>query len=512
MKDKKGRLIAYLFRTAGRGRTGTDITVHRILSPACLPIPPPRLLSKSGAKVLLFSEICKKKTFFLSLFRQKTQKTCIYPNFYVILWANLVAYTYIHMPMSNKHKIINDPVFGFLDIPSDTIYDILQHPYVQRLNRIRQLGLSYFVYPGAMHSRFLHSLGAMHLMQEAIHSLRQKGVSISNEEAEAAMIAILLHDVGHGPFSHVLEHTLVDGITHEDISLLMMESLVECGRWMADGKQTIELAIRIFKNEYEKHFLHQLISSQLDVDRMDYLCRDSFFCGVSEGTIASARLIKMMNVVGDKLVLEAKGIYSVEKFLVARRLMYWQVYLHKTSVAAEQLLIKILQRAKALVESGKTTLFCSPALHYFLYNQVTAADFSHSSKALQQYALLDDSDVLSAIKTWQTAEDRTLALLSQAFTNRRLFKGTLIQQPLSTKEIEQLRQDYAERLGVSIEEADYFFVEHVSTNSTYSEKGDTIDILYNDGTVRDIAQASEILDLEALTRKPKKLYLFKYRI
>ena len=423
----------------------------------------------------------------------------------------MVAYKYIHMPMSNKHKIINDPVFGFLDIPSDTIYDILQHPYVQRLNRIRQLGLSYFVYPGAMHSRFLHSLGAMHLMQEAIHSLRQKGVSISNEEAEAAMIAILLHDVGHGPFSHVLEHTLVDGITHEDISLLMMESLVECGGWMADGKQTIELAIRIFKNEYEKHFLHQLISSQLDVDRMDYLCRDSFFCGVSEGSIASARLIKMMNVVGDKLVLEAKGIYSVEKFLVARRLMYWQVYLHKTSVAAEQLLIKILQRAKHLATTGHE-LFCSPALHYFLYNRVTAAQFTIHSEALEQYALLDDSDVLSAIKTWQHANDKVLAMLSLAFTNRQLFRGTLLDHAMDENEKTLLRKLYAERLGVSLEEADYFFVEHVSTNSTYSEKGDTIDILYNDGSVRDIAQASEILDLEALTRKPKKLYLFKYRI
>ena len=412
----------------------------------------------------------------------------------------MVAYTYIHMPMPNKHKIINDPVFGFLDIPSDTIYDILQHPYVQRLNRIRQLGLSYFVYPGALHSRFLHSLGAMHLMQDAIHNLRQKGISISNQEAEAAMIAILLHDIGHGPFSHVLEHTLVDGITHEQLSLLMMEAI-----------PAPKLAIRIFKNEYERHFLHQLISSQLDVDRMDYLCRDSFFCGVTEGSVASARLIKMMNVVDDKLVLEAKGIYSVEKFLVARRLMYWQVYLHKTSVAAEQLLIKILQRAKYLATTGHE-LFCSPALHYFLYNHITAADFSVHSLALEQFALLDDSDVLSAIKTWQHADDKVLALLSQAFTNRRLFRGTLIDDPMDESEITLLRQLYAEQLGVSESEADYFFVEHLSTNSTYSEKGDAIDILYNDGAVRDIAEASEILDLKALTRKPKKLYLFQYRL
>ena len=412
----------------------------------------------------------------------------------------MVAYTYIHMPMSNKHKIINDPVFGFLSIPSDTIYDILQHPYVQRLNRIRQLGLSYTVYPGALHSRFLHSLGAMHLMQDAIHNLRQKGIVISDEEAEAAMIAILLHDLGHGPFSHVLEHTLVEGITHEEISLLMMEAI-----------PAPELAIRIFKNEYERHFLHQLISSQLDVDRLDYLCRDSFFCGVSEGTVASARLIKMMNVVEDKLVLEAKGIYSVEKFLVARRLMYWQVYLHKTSVAAEQLLIKILQRAKHLAATGHE-LFCSPALHYFLYNHVTAAQFTIHSEALEQYALLDDSDVLSAIKTWQHADDKVLAMLSQAFTNRQLFRGTLLDRAMDENDKTLLRKLYAEQLGISETDADYFFVEHVSTNSTYSEKGDAIDILYKDGSVRDIAQASEILDLEALTRKPEKRYLFQYRL
>lgn len=402
--------------------------------------------------------------------------------------------------MPNKRKIINDPVFGFLDIPSERLYDILQHPYVQRLNRIRQLGLSYFVYPGAMHSRFLHSLGAMHLMQEAIRSLRTKGIVISDEEAEGAMVAILLHDLGHGPFSHVLEHTLVEGITHEQISLLMMEAI-----------PAPEMAIRIFKDEYPRRFLHQLISSQLDVDRMDYLCRDSFFCGVTEGSVASARLIKMMNVVNDKLVLEAKGIYSVEKFLVARRLMYWQVYLHKTSVGAEQLLIKILQRAKALAAQGQE-LFCSPALHYFLYNRVSAKDFYVGSEALNTYALLDDSDVLSAIKVWQSSEDRVLSLLSQAFTNRRLFKGTLLEAPMEEADERLLRQLYATRLGVSEDDASYFFTEHVSTSNTYSEKGDTIDILYNDGSVRDIAEASEILDLEALTRKPKKIYLFQYRL
>ncbi len=288
--------------------------------------------------------------------------------------------------MANKRKIINDPVFGFLSIPNELIYDVLQHPYVQRLNRIRQLGLSYLVYPGAMHSRFGHSLGAMHLMHEAIASLRLKGVEITPEEETSAMIAILLHDIGHGPFSHVLEHTIVDGVTHEDISLLMMERINE------DLHGQLATAIAIFKNEYKKHFLHQLISSQLDVDRMDYLCRDSFFTGVQEGRVASERLLKMLDVRDDKLVVQIKGIYSVEKFLVARRLMYWQVYLHKTSVAAEQHLIKILSRAKELAHNGKE-LFCSPALRYFLYQHVTFADFETHSEALEQYALLDDNDV-----------------------------------------------------------------------------------------------------------------------
>ena len=401
-------------------------------------------------------------------------------------------------------KIINDPVFGFLSVPNDTLLSVLQHPYVQRLNRIRQLGLSYFVYPGAMHSRFLHSLGAMHLMEEAISSLRQKGVEVSHNESVAAMAAILLHDIGHGPFSHVMEHTLVDGITHEEVSLMMMEHINR------DLGGVLDRAIAIFKDEYPKHFLHQLISSQLDVDRLDYLCRDSFFCGVTEGSVASARILKMMNVVDDKLVVEEKGIYSVEKFLVARRLMYWQVYLHKTSVAAEQLLIKILERAKRLAAEDKE-LFCSPALHYFLYNHVTAEEFAHSDYALQQYALLDDSDILSAIKVWMSSDDRVLSALCQCFTNRRLFKGRLLDAPLTEEERQSLREQYAAQLGVSEKDAEYFFVEHVSTSNTYSEKDDSIDILYKDGTIRDIADASDMLNIQTLTYKPKKLYLFYYK-
>ena len=437
--------------------------------------------------------------------------------------------------MANKRKIINDPVFGFLSIPNELIYDVLQHPYVQRLNRIRQLGLSYLVYPGALHSRFGHSLGAMHLMHEAISSLRLKGVEITDEEATAAMIAILLHDIGHGPFSHVLEHTLVDGVTHEDISLLMMERINEdlsklrvlCPRARSEGMESLELreveeskveshkpldmAIAIFKNEYPKHFLHQLISSQLDVDRMDYLCRDSFFTGVQEGRVASERLLKMLDVRDDRLVVQVKGIYSVEKFLVARRLMYWQVYLHKTSVAAEQHLIKILSRAKELARGGMP-LFCSPALRYFLYQKVTFDMFSPTSEALEQYALLDDNDVLCAIKAWISSEDKVLSALSRSFINRQLFRGEQLDAPLTAEQQKALNECYAQALGISEEEASYCWSEHVSTINTYSEKADSIDILYSDGTIRDISEASEILDLAALTRKPIKRYLFKYRI
>ena len=415
--------------------------------------------------------------------------------------------------MLNKRKIINDPVFGYLTIPNDLIFDVLQHPFVQRLSRIRQLGLSYLVYPGAVHTRFSHSLGAMYLMQEGIQSLRSKGVEITDEEATAAQIAILLHDIGHGPFSHVLEHTLVEGVTHEDISLLMMERINEdlSRKSKAPSRKPLDMAIAIFKNEYKKHFLHQLISSQLDVDRMDYLCRDSFFTGVQEGRVASERLLKMLDVHNDRLVVQVKGIYSVEKFLVARRLMYWQVYLHKTSVAAEQLLIATLRRAKDLAENG-AELFCSPALHYFLYGEVKKADFGLDSEALHQYALLDDSDIYCAIKAWTQGEDKVLRLLGEALLNRQLFRGTLLTEPLSQQQQDLLKKEYAQRLGITEKEAEYFFVEHISTSNTYSEKEDRIDIIYGDGTVRDIAEASEILDLTSLTRKPIKRYLFRYRL
>ena len=413
--------------------------------------------------------------------------------------------------MTSTRKIINDPVFGFLNIPDGVIYHVLQHPYLQRLSRIRQLGLSFFVYPGAMHTRLLHSLGAMHLMQEAINVLSQKGIGVSNTEAQAAMLAILLHDVGHGPFSHVMEHTLVDGITHEEISLMMMQQIKKdmLHDQLPTYAEALDLAIKIFKDEYPKHFLHQLISSQLDVDRLDYLCRDSFFCGVTEGSVASARILKMINVVDNHLVVEAKGIDSVEKFLVARRLMYWQVYLHHTSVAAEQLLIKILQRAKQLARKGEE-LFCSPALHYFLYQHITAEVMQTQDAALYWYTMLDDSDLLSAIKVWSTLQDTTLRELCLAFTNRRLFKGERINDALSNEQRLGLIKRYMEQFNISEQDAEFFFVEHVSTSNTYSENGESIGIFFKDGSVRDIAEASDMLNMETLTYKPQKRYLFRW--
>lgn len=411
-------------------------------------------------------------------------------------------------------KIINDPVFGFLNIPDGVLYHILQHPYMQRLNRIRQLGLSFFVYPGAMHSRFLHSIGAMYLMQEAIQVLRAKGVAITDDECTASMAAILMHDLGHGPFSHVFEEAgmLAGDITHEDISLMMMANIKkESANLKGENYEPLlSLAIDIFQDKYHKHFLHQLISSQLDVDRLDYLSRDSFFCGVTEGSVASARILKMMNVVDNHLVVEAKGIYSVEKFLVARRLMYWQVYLHHTSVAAEQLLIKILERAKYLASQGNE-LFCSPALCYFLYNSVSAQLMHNDPQALRWYTMLDDSDLLSAIKVWSTNNDKVLSVLCDAFTNRRLFKGEIISDSLNTDQRNQLVTNYMSRYGISAKEAEYFFIEHISTSNTYSEKGESIGILFKDGTVRDIAQASDMLNMETLTFKPQKRYLFKLK-
>lgn len=407
--------------------------------------------------------------------------------------------------MSNKRKIINDPVFGFIGVPNDFLYDLLQHPYVQRLNRIRQLGMSFMVYPGAMHTRFLHSLGAFHLMQEAVACLRQKGISISHEEGNAVMAAILLHDIGHGPFSHVLERTLVREISHESLSLMMMEQMNK----ETDG--LLSNAIQIFKDEYHRPFLHQMISSQLDMDRLDYLCRDSFFCGVNEGTVASARILKMLNVADDKLVVEAKGIYSVEKFLVARRLMYWQVYLHKTSVAAEQMLINILRRAKQLAAKG-VSLFASPALQWFLYRDVTSRQFQENPQALQSYALLDDSDILSAIKVWSSANDVVLSALCRAFTNRSLFKVKVLTSPVQSDELADMHERYMHHFGITREEANFFCGIHSVSTDTYSAKDDSIGILYKDSTIQDISDASDMLNIQVLTKRIEKHYLFYYKL
>lgn len=418
--------------------------------------------------------------------------------------------------MPSKQKIINDPVFGFVRIKSDLLYDILQHPYVQRLGRIKQLGVSNLVYPGAVHTRLLHSLGAMHLMHEAIHNLREKEIEVSQSEEIASMAAILLHDVGHGPFSHVLENTLVSGVSHEEISLLMMrqinQDLTRSGQMNLQGEieRPLDEAIAIFRDEYPRHFLHQLISSQLDVDRMDYLSRDSFFCGVTEGSIASQRILKMLNVQDDRLVVDSKGIYSVEKFLVARRLMYWQVYLHKTSVAAEMLLIHILTRAKELAARGED-IFGSPALRFFLYRNITRDDFTLGSEALRHYAQLDDTDIHSALKVWAESDDIILSTLSRAYTDRQLFKGRELRKPLSETDLQQLREQYAERFGISLSEAEYFFAEHVIQSRAYSASDDSIDILYPDGTIRNIADASDMWNLKELTTKVQHNYLYYYK-
>lgn len=406
---------------------------------------------------------------------------------------------------NNKRKIINDPVFGFINIPNDFLFDVIQHPYFQRLNRIKQLGLSSFVYPGAQHTRLQHSLGAMYLMGEAITQLRQEGHEITPAEAEAARACILLHDIGHGPFSHTLERSLVSGISHEEISLLMMQKInSEMG-----GK--LDMALSIFDNSYPKRFLHQLVSGQLDMDRLDYLSRDSFYSGVSEGIIGAARIIKMLNLHDDQLVVEAKGIYSIEKFLVARRLMYWQVYLHKTSVAAEIMLMNILRRAKVLARRGEV-LFATPALHYFLYNEIDKKQFVQSEKALEHFAMLDDSDIISAIKVWASQPDIVLSTLCRNFTNRKLFKVEILPYGIDNEKQEKYTEQYSEYFNVNSQDATYFWgLETVSTD-TYSPADDNINILYKDGTIRDIADASDMLNITVLTKRAAKHFFCYYQI
>jgi len=402
--------------------------------------------------------------------------------------------------MDTKHKIINDPIFGFINVPDEFIYRIINHPYVQRLNRIRQLGLAFYVYPGAVHTRFHHSLGAMHLMSEAINQLRSNGHPISDEEKSGAMACILMHDIGHGPFSHALENTLVKNIHHEEISLQLMKRM---NREM-NGK--LDLAIAIFKDTYPKRFLHQLVSGQLDVDRLDYLRRDSFFTGVTEGNIGSARILKMLNLKDDKLVIEAKGIYSIENFLMARRLMYWQVYLHKTAVAAENMMINTLRRAKQLAYQGME-LNVTSALHYFLYNQVDKAAFEDHREALNYFVELDDNDIWCALKAWEKLPDKVLSLLSSGLLNRNLFKIEINQTPIPREIIFERTAMYARNFGLSPEEASYLISTDAISTDMYREEDDSIAILYKEGNVKDVSLASDMMNIQLLSKKIKKYYL-----
>ena len=405
----------------------------------------------------------------------------------------------------NDIKTIIDPVFGIINVTRGLLLQIVKKPLMQRLSRIKQLGMASVVYPGAQHTRFQHSLGAFHLMSEAIKVLSQKGIFIFDSEAEAVQAAILMHDIGHGPFSHVLENTLIHGISHEEISLMMMDKMnKEMG-----GELT--LAIKIFRDEYPKRFLHQLISSQLDMDRLDYLRRDSFFTGVTEGNIGSARIIKMLNVVDDQLVIDYKGIFSIENYLTSRRLMYWQVYLHKTTVACEKVLVNALLRAKKLASEG-VELFASPALHYFLYNDVDAAHFSIDSEALQHYIDLDDNDIWSAVKVWKDSDDKVLALLSADLIERRPFRVEIHDEEVSDERIAELRKELAEHFGITPEDAWFLISLNTIQKDMYDIHDDHISILNKDNTLKDIAEASEILNVELLSKKIRKYYLCYQRM
>ena len=405
----------------------------------------------------------------------------------------------------NDVKIINDPVFGFIKIPRGLLYSIVEHPLFQRLNRINQLGLASVVYPGARHTRFQHSLGAFHLMSEAILNLQQKGIFIFESEAEAVEAAILMHDIGHGPFSHVLENTLIHGISHEDISLMMMEEI----NHSLNGQ--LNLAISIFKGDYPKNFLHQLISSQLDMDRLDYLRRDSFYTGVTEGNIGSARIIKMLNVIDDSLVVEQKGIYSLENYLTTRRLMYWQVYLHRTCVAYEKVLVNMLNRAKELVRQGHD-VFASPALYYFLSNDVDAEWFITHQEALANYEELDDSDIWSAMKAWKHHHDKILSTLATDMLDRRIFKVEVHEDPIPQERIDKLLEDIAQKMDIPIEDAHYMMSLNTIQKDMYNVDDDSISILYKNGEIKDISEASELLNVQLLSKKIRKYYLCYQRL
>jgi HD superfamily phosphohydrolase len=399
----------------------------------------------------------------------------------------------------NKKKIINDPVYGFISIPTELVFDLIEHPYFQRLRYIKQLGMTHLVYPGALHTRFHHALGAMHLMKMTIETLRSKGHEINAAEEEAVTIAILLHDVGHGPFSHALEHTIVKGVSHEDVSIMLMDKLNQ----QFNGQLTT--AISIFKGTYAKQFLHELVSSQLDMDRLDYLNRDSFFTGVSEGVISSDRIIKMLNVRDDHVVIEEKGIYSVEKFIIARRLMYWQVYLHKTVIAAEQLLVKILERSRELVLRGEK-LFATPALSHFLNRELTRDEFIKDGH-LEIFTRLDDTDILSAVKVWATSDDFVLAKLCSDFVHRKLFHVDITNAKADKKQVAALSSKAMAKYGIKESEVHYFVFTDSIKNNAYRVGDGNIGVLMKDDTVKDIATASDYSNLEALAKTVKKYIL-----
>lgn len=400
----------------------------------------------------------------------------------------------------NGRKIFNDPVYGFITVGDPLLFDLIEHPWFQRLRRIRQLGMTDMVYPGALHTRFHHSVGAMHLMNQAMIALRIKGVDISDQECLDAAVAILLHDIGHGPFSHALEHSIVDNLHHETLSQLYINKLNEA----FDGQ--LEGAIKIFQNSCERKFLHQLVSSQLDMDRLDYLKRDSFYTGVSEGVVNAERIIKMLNVIDDKLVVEEKGIYSIEKFIIARRLMYWQVYLHKTVLSAEKMLTNILRRARELSTQGEE-LFASPVLHYFLNNTVGKNELLHDPKVLEQFSQLDDFDIYTAIKVWAGAKDAVLSRLCQMLVDRELFGTELENEAFDEEKIEGIITQIAKKYNLSREEASYFLISDSTENHAYHPRSDKINIHYKSGKVLDIATASDQLNITVLHKTVTKYFL-----
>jgi hypothetical protein len=402
------------------------------------------------------------------------------------------------MSKVNRHKILNDPVYGFVTLRHERALDLMDHRFMQRLRRISQLGLSHLVYPGAVHNRFHHAVGCMHLMQEAIDSLRNKGVAITEEEAEGACLAILLHDVGHGPFSHALEHSIVQGVHHEDVSALIM------GRLNEEFGGALDMAIEIFNDHHPKAFLHQLVSSQLDMDRLDYLARDSFYSGVTEGKVGSERILKMLDVVDGQLVVEEKAIYSIEKFVVARRLMYWQVYLHRTVLSAEHMLMLVLRRAKHLVRKGEP-VFASPALSLFLHDDLDRAKFLADPEVLERFCELDDSDIFVAMKAWRHHDDRVLAMLSARLLDRGLFRIELRPEPFVEADVEERVQATAQHFGLSMEEASFLVSNARIDNKAYVPRG--ILVLYKDGTVRDFAEANDHLSLQLLSKPVEKSFL-----